>query len=184
EYLARIEPIDLNRPMECGPDYDRSHCLFLTMLMAGAGRETVAYFVERGLDLNARVPGTVPATVPLLLRRGSLYSMDDRNFFASRGMVFGDELYSLEELASYQDRHLSRRGLNLPASFFSPGDQNLLDVLVIALGTGTAADWSAGGARRKALCEFIAYAGRSFSPSFDHLAYLLGSVADFRAANI
>lgn len=184
-YLAAIEPIDLNRPLSCGRyESDKQPCLFVNILMGGADRDTIAYFVERGLDLNGRVTGIVPATVPLLLRLGTAYSLSDLNYFASNGMVLGDELYPIEELANYRDRQSYYSQLNMPTDYLSLRDQNFLDVLVIALGTRMESDMMRESARRKTLCDFIAYAAPSFSPSFDYLQFLLQTIEDFRGPKI
>lgn len=184
KYLSEIAPIDLNRQMRCGEYNEDSLCLFVNNLLTGADRNAVNYFVERGMNLNQRVPGIVPSTVPLFLRLGVRYSLDDINFMVSKGLVLGDELYPISELASYRDRYLYSDQLQMPDNYLSLSDQNFLDLLVVALGTRTDDDDPHQSVRRKNLCDFITYAAPSFTPSFDYLLYILNSVNDFRGANI
>jgi hypothetical protein len=185
KYLNEIQAIDLNRQVNCGGGYNEtSICLFVNNMLTGADRNAINYFVERGMNLNQRVPGIVPSTVPLFLRLGTKYSLDDVNFFVSKGLVLGDELYPISELASYRDRYLYSDQLQMPDNYLSLSDQNFLDLLVVALGTRTDDDDPHQSVRRKNLCDFITYAAPSFTPSFDYLLYILNSVNDFRGANI
>ncbi|MGN6552047.1 MAG: hypothetical protein ACTHJ3_19450 [Pararhizobium sp.] len=187
-YLNSLKPVDFNRKVTCGYQ-NQNACLLVDTLFTGAPRDAIDYFVQRGLDLNARVPGVVPATVPLMLRLGSTYSLDDLNHFVSEGLVLGDETYPINELVAYSDtgiRGQYNSKLTMPGNYLSLRDQNFLDVLVIALGTevygysGEAQE----SAHRSVLCGFITYAAPSFTPSFDYLSYVLNSVKDFRGGNI
>lgn len=183
QYLGALGPIDLNRVFRCSDDEDET-CLLATSALRGADRNSVAFFVDRGLDLNLRVENHPPSTIPLLVRLGDVYTLDDMNYFVSRGLVLGDELYTINELASYRDRFLYDHRLNLPRNYLELRDQNLLDVLVIALGSRTRADDPQKSLHRAKLCEFIAYAAPSFSPSFDYLLYVLHAVEEFRGGRI
>lgn len=182
-YLGAIEAIDLNRAMSCGRR-KQDRCLLVNNLMTGADRDTFAYFVDRGLDLNLRVEGMVPAPVPLLLRLGTNYDIEDLNFLVSKGMVLGDELYPIEELANYSDDYARQRRLNMPGDYLYLGAQNFLDVMIIALGTEIRENPPRKSLRQKTLCEFVTHASASFSPSFDYLLYLLQANEEFRGTNI
>lgn len=186
-YLNALAPVDLNKKMKCG-NQQENFCLLADDLMSGASTDAVDYFVERGLDLNQRVPGLVPATVPLVIRLGTVYSIDDLNHFVGKGLVLGDETYPINELVNYQDQAVygsSGNSLTMPENYLSLRDQNLLDVLVIALGTRLSGQTPAvESAHREVLCQFIAYAAPSFQPSFDYLSYILDAVPDFRGKAI
>lgn len=185
-YLAAIGPIDLNRAMPCG-DKGAYTCLLVNDLVTvGARRDAFAYFHQKGLDLNRRVPAVVPATVPLLVRLGSVYSMDDVNYLSSLGMVLGDEAYTLAELSEYRDGRIgyNYEQLRMPGGYATAADQNLLDVMVITLGTDLRLNAPAESDRRRVLCSFISYAAASFVPSFDYLDYLIASVEEFRPGNV
>ena len=183
-FLTALVPIDLNRQMRCGYPGQERYCMLAGNLLTGARRDAIAYFVERGLDLNRQVAGIVPATVPMILRLGVNYSIDDLNFFVSKGMVLGDELYPVQDLASYLDTGLYNQQLRMPDNYLTLQDQNLLDVLVIALGTRTHGQNFQESAHKKTLCDFIAYAAPSFTPSFDYLSYVLETNEQFRGSNI
>lgn len=186
-YLAAISPIDLNRRFACGSD-STGTCLLANTLSYGARPAEIAWFVTRGLDLNKREADIVPATLPLLTRLGTVYSMADLNWFVANGMVLGDETYSIEELVGYEDRVLGTRHryrqLTMPDNFLNLGDQNLLDVLVIALATDVSVNARQQALRRDVLCNFITYAASAYTPSFDYLRHVLKSVPDFRGDNI
>lgn len=183
-YLNAFEPIDLNQPVTCGYNGE-FQCLFASDLMTGAPLATIGYFVERGMDLNIRVPGILPPSVPLLTRLGAVYSVADLNTLTAAGLVLGDELYPMAELASYQDSGLYNQRLTLPDNYLTMSDQNLLDVAVVALGTRLGSlNQPQQSARRKTLCEFVAYAAPSFQPSYDYLDYLLRSVEEFRGKSV
>ncbi|ODT79026.1 MAG: hypothetical protein ABS76_21810 [Pelagibacterium sp. SCN 64-44] len=186
-YLAAISPIDLNRRFACGSD-SAGICLLANTLSYGARPAEIAWFVTRGLDLNKREADIVPATLPLLTRLGTVYSMTDLNWFVANGMVLGDETYSIEELVGYEDRVLSTRDryrqLTMPDNFLNLGDQNLLDVLIIALATDVSVNARQQALRRDVLCNFITYAASAYTPSFDYLRHVLKSVPDFRGDNI
>jgi hypothetical protein len=183
-YLDAFEPIDLNQPVTCGYNGE-FRCLFASDLMTGAPMTTIGYFVERGMDLNIRIPGILPPSVPLLTRLGAVYSVADLNAMTAAGLVLGDELYPMVELASYQDNGLYNQRLALPDNHLTMSDQNLLDVAVVALGTRLGSlDQPQQSARRKTLCEFVAYAAPSFQPSYDYLDYLLRSVEEFRGKSV
>ena len=182
-YLNAIKPITFNRAMRCGRDKEQL-CLLANNLLTGARRAAVGYFVDRGMDLNLHVPGLVPTTLPVVLRLGSTYSIEEMNYFVSRGLVLGDEVYSVDELIGYQDSYLYDDHLNMPTNYLTLANQNLLDVLVIALGTRTDEGPPRESARRQAVCDFIMYAAQSFSPSFDYLLYLLREIEEFRGSNI
>lgn len=187
-YLNGLKPIDFNKKVTCGYQ-NQNVCLLVDNLFTGAGRDAIDYFVQRGLDLNARVAGVVPVTVPLMLRLGSIYSLDDLNHFVSEGLVLGDETYPINELVAYSDsdiRGQSGSKLMMPNNYLSLRDQNFLDVLVIALGTPAAGygNDARESVHRGVLCSFITYAAPSFTPSFDYLTYLLNAVPEFRGANI
>jgi hypothetical protein len=175
-YMSRMAPVDLNRVMDCG----RSKCLLALDLLAGGGRDTIRYFVERGLDLNRAERGFIPTSMPVLVRLGSVYSVEDMNFLVSNGLVIGDELYPIEQLSNYRDGYLSGDALDMPQNYLELKDQNLLDAAVIALGTEVDENAPRASLRRKTLCEFITYAAQSFQPSFDYLLYLLKVSDTFR----
>jgi len=186
-YLAAISPIDLNKRFAC-PGRAEGVCLLANTLSSGARPADIAWFVARGLDLNKREADIVPATLPLVTRLGSVYSMTDLNWFVANGMVLGDETYSIEELVGYEDgvlgtRHRYRQ-LTMPDNFLNLGDQNLLDVLVIALATDVSVNARQQALRRDVLCNFITYAASAYTPSFDYLRHVLKSVPDFRGDNI
>lgn len=183
-YLNAIAPIDLNKTMSCSVDDQTGICLLVDMLFTGAPRPSIQYFVDRGLDLNKTIPELVPATLPMALRLGVTYSIADLNYFVSKGMVLGDELYPIQTLASYRDQFLSNYQLNMPAEYLSMGDLNMLDMLVIALGSRMSMGYPVESTREKSLCDFIAYAAPSFKPSFDYLLYLLRANENFRGKNI
>lgn len=188
-YLNTLNAVDLNRKMTCG-NQGQNFCLLADDLLSGASPAAIDYFTERGLDLNQRVAGLVPATVPLVVRLGTVYSLDDLNHFVGRGLVLGDETYPINELVNYTDNSLYDRKhggnrLTMPDNYLSLRDQNLLDVLVIALGSGSSNQTPAlMSAHRAVLCGFIAYAAPSFTPSFDYLTYILDAVPDFRGKAI
>lgn len=183
-FLNALVPVDLNRQMRCGHSSENRFCLFANNLFTGARRDAIGYFVDRGLNLNQQVSGIVPPTVPMIMRLGVSYSIDDMNFFVSKGMVLGDELYPVQDLASYSDSGLYNNQLRMPDSYNTLQDQNLLDVLVIALGTRVNYDNAQESAHKKTLCDFITYAAPSFAPSFDYLSYVLETNEDFRGSNI
>jgi hypothetical protein len=183
QYLNALGPIDLNRVYRCHYDQDRT-CLLATHALSGTDRNTVTFFVDRGLDLNLRIENHPPSTIPLLVRLGDVYSLEDLNYFVSKGLVLGDELYTINELASYEDSFLYNNDLNLPQNYLELRDQNLLDVLVMALGTSTDARAPQESLHQAKLCEFISYAAPSFSPSFDYLLYILHAVDQFRGGMI
>lgn len=183
-YLNAIAPLDLNKTMACQQNSQPASCLLVDYLFTGAPRPAIAYFVDRGLDLNKTIPSLAPATVPMALRLGVVYSVTDLNYFVSKGMVLGDELYPIQDLASYRDDFLRGGQLNMPVDYLSMGDLNLLDMLVIALGTQTGAYNAQESLRARNLCEFIAYAAPSFTPSFDYLRYLLQADENFRGKNV
>ncbi|WP_193177881.1 hypothetical protein [Oricola nitratireducens] len=185
DYLSQINPIDMNRVFFCGNNHE-SKCVMSTTVMSGIRPNYAAWFVERGLDLNQRVPDIVPATVPLIVRLGSYYSLNDLNWFAGNGLILGDETYPLQELANYRDSYISGGGLNLPGNYLSLNDQNFLDMLVIVLGSTVLRrhDSAEVSRRRSIMCDFITYAAPSYKPSFDYLSYLLGTVQEFRGVNV
>jgi hypothetical protein len=189
-YLHALKPIDLNRKFRCKADYRYDYdnqireCLLASNLFTGANRDAITYFVDRGLDLNINVAGFISPTVPLLVRLGAVYSLDDLNYFVSRGMVLGDELYPIQVLSTYRDGQLNNGQLAMPANYSSMRDQNLLDVMVIALASQSNLQPPQEAARRERLCEFIAYAAPSFKPSFDYLEHVIQQVKEFRGANI
>src|SRR5690606_13286419 len=118
-YLNELAPLDFNRTVRCGYRKE-SICLLANNLMTGAKPEVMAYFLDRGLDLNYRAAGIVPTTVPLLLRMGSIYNLEDLNFFTSRGLVLGSDTYAISDLAAYSDDYIRYgNSLNLPASYLS-----------------------------------------------------------------
>lgn len=177
-YLAQIGTIDLNRVMECQPNRG---CLFVLDVLTGLPPATIKYFVDKGLDLNKSERGFVPTTVPMLLRLGSAYRVEDMNALVSMGLVLGDEVYPIEDLSNYGDSYLyNGNRLQMPDNYLELEDQNLLDMAVIALGSQADGDSPRQSLRRKTLCEFIAYAAPSFQPSFDYLLYLLKVSDTFR----
>jgi hypothetical protein len=184
-YLAAIAPIDLNRRFDCGWRLEET-CLLTNDLVHGARPTEMAWFVARGLDLNKREPDIIPATLPLMLRFGTEYTLSDINWMTSNGMVLGDESYSIEELMAYEDRVISRYSdnLTLPDNFLNLGDQNFLDMLVVLLGTERSHSDRLESRRRDTLCQFITYAASAYTPSFDYLDFLMASVGDFRGSNI
>lgn len=183
EYLNALNPIDFNRVFRCVRDRD-AQCLIVNSLMHGARPNSIAWFVERGLDLNKRVTGIHPATINLILRLGSHYSLEELNWIVSAGMVLGDEAYPIEELSNFRNSFIYYDELKLPDNYLSLADQNFLDMLVIVLSTRTDLSRSEESRRRAVLCDFIAYAAASFTPSFDYLLHVLKSVETFRGGNI
>lgn len=187
-YLSPLGTIDLNRQFLC----DRSgqdQCLLANDLISLRVRPNeVAWFVARGLNLNKRDVELVPATLPLITRFGSHYSLNDLNWFAANGMVLGDELYTIEELVNYRDRYIGPsvydEKLRVPSNFLNLGDQNFLDVLVMVLATDMYLNDLQQSRRRDALCNFITYAAAAYSPSYDYLQHLLDEVDEFRGGNI
>lgn len=182
-YLAALAPIDLNRRFTC----EAGECLVVNHLMQGTRPNEVAWFVARGLDLNKREPDIIPATVPLMLRLGTVYSLADINWLSSNGMVMGDEDYSIDELTTYRDyfiRDYYRHELTLPANYLNLGNQNFLDLLVVALSSRTQTNDRLESRRRDTLCSFITYAASAYTPSFDYLQHVLTAVPEFRGAMI
>lgn len=183
-YLNALTPINFNRAVSCGYER-RGRCLLANDLLSGAKQEPIAYFVERGLDLNYRAPGIVPATVPLLMRLGSVYSIEDLNFIVSRGLALGADTYGISELASFNDDYIySSNTLTLPANYLTLKRLNMLDMLVIALATSVDEQPPMQSLRRRTLCEFITYAAPSFAPTFDYLNHVLDSIREFRGENV
>lgn len=186
-YLAAISPIDLNRRFDCAGRMTGT-CVLANTLLYGARPADIAWFVTRGLDLNKREADIVPATLPLVVRLGTTYSMTDLNWFVANGMVLGDETYSIEELVGYRDDFLNSRSnyyqLVMPGNFLNLGDQNLLDVLVITLATDVDVNNRQQALRRDTLCNFITYAASAYTPSFDYLRHVLKAVPAFRGDNI
>jgi hypothetical protein len=177
-YLAQIGPIDLNRVMDCETN---RRCLLVFDVLSGQPPATVKYFVDRGLDLNRSERGFVPTTVPMLVRLGSGYRVEDMNALVAMGLVLGDEVYPIEDLSNYNDGYLNNGNrLQMPDNYLELNDQNLLDMAVIALGSQVGGDSPRQSLRRKTLCEFITYAAPSFQPSFDYLFYLLKVSDTFR----
>lgn len=186
-YLSPLGPIDLNRPFACPADRDASCLLLNDLVSKGVRANELAWFLARGLDMNKRDVEFIPATLPLMVRFGSHYSLNDLNWFTSNGMVLGDESYTIEELVNYRDsyiRYWRSRSLNVPSNFLNLGDQNLLDVLVMVLATEMDLNDLRQSRRREALCNFITYAAASYVPSYDYLQHLLDNVAEFRGGNI
>ena len=183
DYLAQINPVDMNRVFLCGSDRSR-RCMFASDLLGGARPSQVAWFVERGLDLNKRVPEVPPATLPLVVRLGSYYSLAELNWFTQNGLVLGDETYPLQELSSYSDNYIQYDRLTIPANYLNLADQNFLDMLVIVLGTDIKSRPPEKSARRAFMCDFIAYAAPSYVPSFDYLRFILNAIDEFRGKNI
>jgi hypothetical protein len=177
QFLSSLGTIDLNKTMDCNGD---SHCLLANELMYGASPDAVKYFVDRGLNLNRTERGIIPASMPFMIRLGSIYDVENMNFFAQNGLVLGDELYPIEQLSNYRDDYLYSGRLNMPENYLELSDQNLLDVAVIALGSSVNEDSPKASIRRKVLCDFITYAASSFTPSFDYLLYLLKVSNTFR----
>lgn len=183
-YLNAIGPINFNRAMACGYE-KKSRCLLVNHLFSGARQEPIAYFVDRGLDPNYRASGIVPATVPLLMRIGSTYGIEDLNFIVSKGLTLGADTYAITELASYREEYADDSyQLTLPANYLTLQRLNMLDMLVIALATRVKEQAPMQSLRRRTLCEFIAYAAPSFTPTFDYLSHVLDSIPDFRGANV
>lgn len=180
-YLNALKPFDLNRMFKC----DEGRCLLVNDLMHGKSTTNIAWFLERGLELNKRVPEVVPATLPLVLRLGFEYTMQDMNWLTQNGMVLGDEIYTLEELVAYRDA-VSRHNADIaiPDDFANISNFNFLDVLVISLTTRTRIDEIEESRRRDFMCQFITYAASSYAPSFDYLAHIMLHVAEFRGQNI
>lgn len=184
DYLAQINPVDLNRVFLCGYDHEK-RCMIARDLLSGARPAQVAWFIERGLDLNKRVPEIPPATLPLLVRLGSYYSLTELNWFAQNGLVLGDETYPLQELSSYRDDYINYQDqLTIPGNYLNLADQNFLDVLVMVLGSNIGSRAAERSARRAVMCDFIAYAAPSYTPSFDYLGFILNAVEEFRGKNI
>lgn len=184
-YLSGLGAMDINRRFACG---DEGVCLVVNWLAHGARTADIAWFVARGLDLNKREPDLVPATLPMIVRLGSVYGMNDLNWFVNNGMVLGDETYSIEELLNYRDGAIYtqayQRGLVVPDNFLNLGAQNFLDVLIINLATEIDANDRAEARRRDVLCSFITYAAAAYTPSFDYLRHVLQAVGEFRGGNI
>jgi hypothetical protein len=181
-YLAGLGAIDLNRSFTCS---EGETCLLVNDLMHGTKANEIAWFVARGLDLNNRQAHSVPATVPLMLRLGTIYNLNDINWLSTNGMVLGDEGYTIEELLAYRDGTLSYpHELALPTNFLNLGDQNLLDTLVVLLASSTNHNELEESRRRAALCSFISYAASAYTPSFDYLDHALTSIKDFRGVMI
>lgn len=189
-YLAALGPIDLNRTFSCRTGTGADTCLLVNdLIVNGVRPNDLAWFVARGLDLNKREADFIPATVPLMVRFGSHYSLNDLNWFSGNGMVLGDENYTIEELINYRDPHVAYdygtgRPLKVPSNFLNLGDQNFLDVLVMVLASDTDINPLQQSRRREALCNFITYAAAAYTPSFDYLQHVLDEVGDFRGANI
>lgn len=186
-YLSPLGPIDLNRPFACSTDGDASCLLLNGLITKGVRTNEFAWFLARGLDMNKRDVDFVPATLPLMARFGSHYSLNELNWFTANGMVLGDESYTIEELVNYRDpyiRYWRSRALNVPSNFLNLGDQNLLDVLVMVLATEMDLNDLQQSRRREALCNFITYAAASYVPSYDYLQHVLDNVTEFRGGNI
>ncbi|WP_018897220.1 hypothetical protein [Rhizobium sp. 2MFCol3.1] len=177
QFLSSLGTVDLNKTADC---YNDSHCLLANELMYGASPDAVKYFVDRGLNLNHTDRGIIPASMPFMVRLGSVYNVEDMNFFAKNGLVLGDELYPIEQLSNYRDNYLYSGRLNMPENYLELSDQNLLDVAVIALGSSVNENSPKASIRRKVLCDFVTYAASSFTPSFDYLLYLLKVSNTFR----
>lgn len=186
-YLTPLGSIDLNRPFACGRD-DEDLCLLVNDLVRkGVRPNELTWFVARGLDMNKRDVEFVPATLPLMTRFGSHYSLNELNWFSSNGMVLGDESYTIEELVNYRDSfiwHQRSYALKVPSNFLNLGDQNFLDVLVMVLASDMDLNDLQQSRRREALCNFITYAAASYAPSYDYLQHVLDEVTQFRGGNI
>lgn len=184
-YLAALAPIDLNRRFTCRDG--AGECLLVNRLVQGTRPNEIAWFVARGLDLNRREPDIIPATVPLMLRFGTIYSLADINWFSTNGMILGDEDYSIDELTTYRDsfiRNYYEHQLTLPSNYLNLGNQNFLDLLVVTLTSRPERDDRLESRRRDTLCSFISYAASAYTPSFDYLKHVLGSIPEFRGAMI
>ncbi|ODT76807.1 MAG: hypothetical protein ABS76_29995 [Pelagibacterium sp. SCN 64-44] len=181
-YLGALAPIDLNRRFAC----DGGECLLVNHLMYGTRPVEIAWFVARGLDLNKREPDIIPANVPLMLRFGTAYSLADINWLSTNGMVMGDEAYSIDELVTYRDSWLQDYSgeLTLPTNYLNLGNQNFLDLLVVALASRTENSNRLEARRRDAMCSFIAYAASAYTPSFDYLDHVLTAIPEFRGGMI
>lgn len=177
-YLAAMAPIDLNRRFVCGD----GECLLVNQLMYGKRPTEIAWFAARGLDLNKRELDIIPATVPAILRFGTTYSLADINWLSANGMVLGDESYSIDELVSYRDSLLFSypHELTLPSNYLNLGNQNFLDLLVVALTSRVESSQRLESRRRETLCSFISYAASAYTPSFDYLQHVLNAVPEFR----
>jgi hypothetical protein len=186
-FLSGISPIDLNRRFACVDTTDT--CLIANVLMRGTKPRDVAWFVQRGLDLNKREPDIIPATLPMLVRLGTVYSTSDMNWFVENGLVLGDETYTLEELLAYEDPFLwynHRRRLAVPDNFLTLAEQNLLDVLAIVLASTYDSRYNPleQARSRDAICSFMTYAASAYTPSFDYLRHTLAMVPEFRGGTI
>lgn len=153
-------------------------------VLSGAPVSFITYLVERGLDLNRTEEGIVPASLTLVLRLGTSYSLSDLNKVTALGLVLGDETYPLQTLVGYRDSYLERDELLMPGNYLNLDALNFLDALVIALGSGVDEDAARKSIHDETLCSFILYAASSFAPSFDYLIYLLDAKGDFRGSNI
>jgi hypothetical protein len=85
-YLARIGSINLNRVFSCGSNRQYK-CLFVNETLAGLPVNTIRFFVDRGMNLNFRELGFVPSSVPVLLRLGTGYSVEQLNALVAMGLA-------------------------------------------------------------------------------------------------
>lgn len=192
QYLNALKPIDLNRKFLCREqkhDKYEKPCYLTNLLAHGQKLDTLRFFVERGLGLNAVNSDAIPATFHIVNRLGKHYSLADTNQLTAMGMIFGDEVYDPALLA---DLDFSR--IVLPLDTGSVTAFNFMDVLAISLANVNEDNrlyrrniWFREGElsrRDDLMCSFISHSAQKFAPSFDYLTYLLDQRPTFRAANL
>lgn len=183
-YLNGLHRVELNRPVSCQVNYTAGICFIGNSILTGGPISFARYLVERGLDLNYQGEGMVSATVPLLVRLGTVYSVGDLTALTKMGLVIGDESYPVTVLSQYQDPYLYQSQLEIPGEYTASDDFNLLDFAVIALGSKISTYGAANASHDDSLCRFVAYAAPSYRPSFDYLQYLLKAKQNFRGSLI
>lgn len=181
-YLGSVAPIDLNTLVSCRSDY---RCSFASRLVeTGQPLPVIQYFVGLGLDLNKRFPGLAPVEVMLLAHLGSVYSIADLNSFAQLGLGLGSAPVPVGDLGGITYSMFEQNRYQMPENYLLLPNFNLMDLIVLTLGSLDGHDGPTMSAKSQVLCDFVIYAAQSYAPSFDYLDYLLRNRDEFRAANV